>query len=153
MISTWLLLEPHWRLPGLDGEFIFVLEGLGGLIFVSFIHEHLTNLTCIFLSLTDYFIEKFHWYVWSHALCKSNNTISGRYICAADRINTCGKLSEVQIQVTKMERVLCSMRYGQLVDVIWCISGFFRVRLCMFLFELSLKTHSIYALYSHREFW
>lgn len=77
IIAAWAA-EPHWRLPGLDGEFIFVLDGR--FIFVSFICEHLTNLTWIFLSLTDYFNEKFHRYVWSEALWKSSNAISGRYI-------------------------------------------------------------------------
>lgn len=77
MMAAWAV-GPHWRLPGLDGEFIFVLDG--GFIFVSCICEHLINLTCIFLSLTDYFNEKFHQYVWSEALWKSSNAISGRYI-------------------------------------------------------------------------
>lgn len=77
MIAAWAV-GPHWRLPGLDGEFIFVLDG--GFIFVSFICEHLPKLTWIFLSLTDYFNEKFHCYVWSEALWKSSNAVSGRYI-------------------------------------------------------------------------
>lgn len=76
VIAAWAV-GPHWRLPGLDGEFIFVLDG--GFIFVSFC-EHLTNLMCRFLSLTDCSNEKFHQRVWSEALWKSNNAISGTYI-------------------------------------------------------------------------